>query len=288
MKPVFVRGFSRSGGTLLATLLDAHQNIAMSYEQYPNLLMDEQGEALSFEVFLSWLRGCQSAAGRKHVPKKFVTFVVRWERSGISPRDLVHLAEGYPFGRFGNRLDYREGLAFIGFVADQKRQRESAKRWGLKCGNKFEDYQAVFPQARFLNITRDGRDVAASQLVTGAFNKDIGEIARGWCQTHRAFAQFASQSLEQCHQVFYERLVADPEAELRRICQFLEEPWDPAMLRHHEKNLTIFEVNHLSGDRLRVPIDGSKIGRWKTELSREMVAEFEEVGGELLRELGYD
>ena len=36
--PVFVRGLSRSGGTLLVTLLDAHPEIAMSYELYPTLL----------------------------------------------------------------------------------------------------------------------------------------------------------------------------------------------------------------------------------------------------------
>ena len=37
-QPIFVRGMSRSGGTLVVTLLDAHPDVAMSYELYPNVL----------------------------------------------------------------------------------------------------------------------------------------------------------------------------------------------------------------------------------------------------------
>lgn len=37
-----------------------------------------------------------------------------------------------------------------------------------------------------------------------------------------------------CHSVFYDRLVAQPEQELRKICDFLGEPWEEQMLRYHE------------------------------------------------------
>jgi len=39
---------------------------------------------------------------------------------------------------------------------------------------------------------------------------------------------------DRCHPVFYDRLVADPEAELKKICAFLGEPWEERMLRYHE------------------------------------------------------
>jgi len=38
MKQIFVRGLSRSGGTLMVTVLDAHPKVAMSYEIYEHLL----------------------------------------------------------------------------------------------------------------------------------------------------------------------------------------------------------------------------------------------------------
>lgn len=38
VEPIFVRGISRSGGSLTATILDAHPDISMSYEIYPRLL----------------------------------------------------------------------------------------------------------------------------------------------------------------------------------------------------------------------------------------------------------
>ena len=39
--PIFIRGLSRSGGTLMVTLLDAHPDIAMSYELYPQMLEED-------------------------------------------------------------------------------------------------------------------------------------------------------------------------------------------------------------------------------------------------------
>ena len=40
--PIFVKGISRSGGTLLVTLLDAHPDIAMQYEMYPENLFQNR------------------------------------------------------------------------------------------------------------------------------------------------------------------------------------------------------------------------------------------------------
>ena len=44
-EPTFVRGMSRSGGTLMATVIDAHPDVAMSYELYPQLLELDDGTA---------------------------------------------------------------------------------------------------------------------------------------------------------------------------------------------------------------------------------------------------
>lgn len=50
--PIFVRGYSRSGGTLMVTILDAHPDIAMSYELYPNLLISKNGTDIELDLLL--------------------------------------------------------------------------------------------------------------------------------------------------------------------------------------------------------------------------------------------
>ncbi len=81
----------------------------------------------------------------------------------------------------------------------------------------------------------------------------------------------------------YEELVASPEAELRRICELAALEYDPAMLDYagsvdvsakpHQQNLQ------------RSPTRGLR--DWRRELSAADVTAFEEVAGDLLRELGY-
>jgi hypothetical protein len=40
-------------------------------------------------------------------------------------------------------------------------------------------------------------------------------------------------------------------------------------------------------DRISVPVDTAKIGRWQRELTPEQIAEFEKGAGDALAELGY-
>jgi len=55
--PIFIRGYSRSGGTLMVTILDAHPEIAMSYELYPNLLAPENGELIDIDRLIEVIKG---------------------------------------------------------------------------------------------------------------------------------------------------------------------------------------------------------------------------------------
>ena len=78
-EPIFVRRMSRSGGALMCTLLDAHGDIAMSYELYPALV--ETGSDVDLRSFAA------ECAPTAH----FSTFVARSQRGGLCDHDFARL-----------------------------------------------------------------------------------------------------------------------------------------------------------------------------------------------------
>jgi hypothetical protein len=93
---------------------------------------------------------------------------------------------------------------------------------------------------------------------------------------------------------------------LRRVCEFIDLPWDPAVLAYHERaaeRLTEMagelraDGNHATQEAgYRIdnhapttrPPDPSKLDKWKAEMTSEDIAAYESVAGELLKELGYE
>jgi hypothetical protein len=287
--PIFVRGLSRSGGTLLVTLLDAHPDVAMSYELYPTLLEPESPGGVRFVQEIacvlrgSWLR----QRARARLPTRGVrTFVARCERSGLGLREVARLLEAHLDA--GDSFDSTAGrLRFIERCAVRKMTREGKIRWGLKCNNRYDQYRSLWPSAYFLDVLRDGRDVLASQLTTGAFDSSPEEVAQSWVQTHQRFLALRDEPGVRAHLVRYEDLVTDPEPEIERLCAFLDLPPHPQMLDFHRRRLTIYRASHLSMDRISRPIDARRVGRWRKELAPEQVADFEAVAGDLLRRMNY-
>lgn len=150
-----------------------------------------------------------------------------------------------------------------------------------------------FPQAKILLVIRDGRDVACSiRDRTGSLRQGIER----WVKDNDAGKPFWDHP-SVC--VFrYEDLVNHPEATLRKLTTFLDERYEPRMLKYHttprryyaktiERPVNPRGSNHnqYRNWQINQPIfNGS--GRWRT-LDADELAMIDEVGGELLRELGY-
>jgi hypothetical protein len=109
----------------------------------------------------------------------------------------------------------------------------------------FEDLLEVFPGARFIFCVRDPRAVTASMLQVGerarkgghlapSITRSTAAIIRTIRRTNRAGFEAARLS-ERVLPVVYERLVAEPEQETKRICGFLGLAWSSEMLRPGEK-----------------------------------------------------
>jgi hypothetical protein len=288
--PVFIRGYSRSGGTLMVTILDAHPQIAMSYELYPHLLSSSSGAHINIDSLIKTLNTAKNikSAGKKIDDRNLRTFILRAARGNLNNRDLarllkIHVDDGMDFS------DTRGRLKFVERCCTEKMKKEGKIRWGLKCSNKYEDYLSMWPDAYFINIIRDGRDVLASQLNTGSFNKTPADVAKGWVNTHSLFRKLTEKPDVHAYEIYYENLVQHPEEEIRKLCDFLKIPFDKALLLFYQKDLTIYaeKTGHLSAKRISKPIDASKVGRWKKDVMESQLKEFYSVAGEAMRLFGY-
>lgn len=86
-------------------------------------------------------------------------------------------------------------------------------------------------ESRFIHLIRDGRAVAASRL-RKLPKVTMGHVARQWAHNVRRSQRLLRRCPGRKTELIYERIQADPEAELKRLCAFLEFDFEPGMLEY--------------------------------------------------------
>jgi hypothetical protein len=142
---------------------------------------------------------------------------------------------------------------------------------------------ARFPEARFVHVVRDGRDVALSLLEVPWGPDSIEGAAVHW-RRQVLDGRAASLGPDRYRELRYEALVADPERELRSLAAWLELPYDHAMLRYRGRPLVIPYAEHHR--RLALPPTPG-LRDWRRDMPAADVACFEAVAGDALRDFGY-
>lgn len=149
-----------------------------------------------------------------------------------------------------------------------------------------------FPDACFVHIIRDGRDVALSLDKRGwsrplPWDKDKGLLAAGlyWEWIVRKGRRYGSLLGPQYMEVRYEFLVEHPRAALAQLGEFIQHDLDydriqQASIGSLKNPLTSFK-EELKEGRF-VPV-----GRWKDKFPPQQLLWFEDLVGDYLQELGY-
>ena len=84
--------------------------------------------------------------------------------------------------------------------------------------------------------------------------------------------------------VVYERLLAEPQCEIRTLLDFLGLPWHDDVLRHHQLHHGI-SVGNTVNDR---PIDPDNVGKWRTSLNDGDLVVLREICGPTAARFGYE
>jgi hypothetical protein len=292
---VLLGGDNRSGTTLLSVVLDSHRELVVG----PELDFTEPRD-LGPHV----LAACELVAGRD--PRVLgpgtgsadpywydgAHFVKQCERFGISIPQLTDTIAEVSAELGTNLADFEERCMLIDRLGNLRRARTGAARWGLKLQRRIryvDRYARRWPQAKFVHVIRDGRDLAASHLhtVPSWGYKTIEDAALGWLDvvSRPHAAAPAGRYLE----IRYEDLVTDLPGTTGQITKFLGIAWDPSLLRHTEYDHSLFAHpwGHPAAQAAARPITADRIGRHRRELTRAQVAAFESIAGAELERLGY-
>jgi hypothetical protein len=187
-------------------------------------------------------------------------------------------------------------------------ERQGKTRWGDKTPGYVREMvriQGVLPEARFIHLIRDGRDVALSMMGMSWGPSSVEAAARRW-RKRIMRAREQVPRVKHYIEVRYEDLIADTEPTLRRVCEFIELPFDEAMLDYHERAPERLQEKARDLDRgpdrppvsaehrmashalTSEPPDPNRLARWRSEMSEADRALFEGIAGDLLADLGYE
>jgi hypothetical protein len=287
-----VVGVSRSGTTLLRLMLDAHPELAIPPETHFVPKVVNVCERLIAE-------GASTAEVREQALAAMTTHP-RWGDFGLADEVVRSLMERHDPLTAGDaiRSFYEAYATAVG-----------KPRWGDKSPPytwKALRIQRALPEAHFIHIIRDGRDVALSLSEVSWGPDDVTLAAEKWVtEVRRARKRAKGLARGTYMELRFEDLVAEPEPVLRKIARFVDLPWDEAMLDYHRQAETRMSremartLKPLGGGTITAeertrqhelvsqPPSQSRVGRWRTEMSPEDRAAFEGVAGKLLKKLGY-
>ena len=218
--PVFIVGMPRSGTSLVEQILSTHSRVAGAGEL---MLVGEEAARLAR------LEGYP-----EHLPDAAA---------------LKRFAEGY-IGR----------LSRIGAGSQYVTDKNPANFLNLGL------IALALPNARVIHCRRDRRDVALScyfQNFVGpgqAFSYDLGDLAHYHDAYLRLMRHWQGVLPLAMIDIDYEALVADQEAETRRMLAFLGLEWEPACLDFQHNRRTVATASHT---QVRQPIYSRSVGRWR-------------------------
>jgi hypothetical protein len=174
--------------------------------------------------------------------------------------------------------------------------RRGKTRWADKTPRyalSLEYIDELFPTCQVVHVVRDGRDVVASHQDRWGMVSACKAV-RKWplyIRTARA-AAFRLPS-DRYLEVRYEDLVHETEPTLRRLLDFLGEPWDPAVLAHETRPHDVQpRYARLTASRRVASGEGtaiyrSSVGSHRRRLHPALLLLFHAVSGRTLHELGY-
>lgn len=289
---IFICGMSRSGTTLLTTVLDSHPDVSMGYELLPaDLPTVPQMMALLSEKIAEYQDDVPAIckALKQENLKAFATFVNRCYRTNVLPQELLEelgaIKEQPTFKLDTNQFPFR--IAISKLVVDKKRQKEGTIAQGFKINAPgFEQVHKLLPSSTFIYILRDPRDVVASHIKRG-FDRTVPQIIKAWRSYLENFIKLQKKYPEQTYLIRYEDLVADPDRFVKEIVEACGLPFVTEVREFFRSKASVHTSGHANTEELSQDFFTSSIGRWKQELDIETVHEIERLCGKLLEEFRY-
>ena len=218
--PIFVVGLPRSGSTLIEQILSSHSQIEATME------------LLNVPAIIDRL-------------------------DGPYPEALLDL-DGDPFEALGEEyIEETRPFRNLGRAFFIDKMPENFRHVGL--------IHLMLPNAKIIDARRHPLACGISNFRQDfesdyAFTYDLKTLGRYWRDYAELMAHWDRVLPAKVHRVFHERLIAEPEAEIRRMLDFLGMPFEEACLRFYENDRPVLTA---SSEQVRQPIFKTQIEQWQ-------------------------
>jgi tetratricopeptide (TPR) repeat protein len=224
--PIFIVGLPRSGSTLIEQILGSHPDVEGTHE------LPDLG------------RVARSTASRRQDRQKYPGVI-----TSLTTEDLARLGADY-------------------LQRTQRHRQEGTPRFTDKMPNNFAHIgllSLILPNAKIINAKRHPLDSCFGcfkQLFARGqpFTYDLFEIGEFYFEYDRLMKHWHHVLPGKVLDVQYEHVVGDLEAEVRRMLDYCELPWDDACLSYYESDRA---VKTASSEQVRRPIYATSKHRWR-------------------------
>jgi Sulfotransferase family len=256
---LFIGGFPSGGTDLTKNIVNAHPDIHISgempfiyflskYGYFAETLFKTSEEVTAFKTVLIKLDKWKNLENINFIPKQYP----------ITIEDLLH-------NFFSNSCS---------LIYGNKTPQNSENIEGLL---------RIFPEALFLIVVRDVRDIALSWRKK--WGKDMLLCAQKWNDRMKKMVHTLDDlPAKKYHLIFYEQLVDHLPKNAADICTFLSIPPSEKMSSFHEHVEKIIDGKINYGKK----IVSSNYNKWEKHLNPKDIKRIEEVAFDMLTYFGYE
>ncbi|XP_070572642.1 protein-tyrosine sulfotransferase 1-like [Ptychodera flava] len=259
MPLIFIGGVPRSGTTLMRAMIDAHEDVRCGEETrlVPRLLGMRQSWKRSQK---EWNRLKEAGLTDNVINDALSAFILE-----------VIAKHGEPAPRLCNKDPFTlKSMTYL---------------------------RELFPSAKYILMIRDGRATVHSIIsrkvtISGFDITNYRDCLQKWnLAIENMYGQCMQVGPNYCLPVHYEQLVLHPEAQLRKITEFLDLPWDERVLHHEDAigkpgGISLSKVER-STDQVIKPINLDALTSWVGHIPQEVLDDMPYVAP-MLQRLGYD
>ena len=226
--PIFIVGLPRSGSTLVEQILASHSLVE----------------------------------GTQELPD--ITMIAR----GVAKRTTRNEASAYPRALEKFSADELRALGERYMTHTRVQRKTSRPLFIDKMPNNFAHVgliQLILPNARIIDARRHplgcGFSCFKQHFARGqTFTYDLDELGRYYRDYVELMAHFDAVLPGRVHRVFYENMVEDTAAEVRRLLDYCGLPFEAGVLRFHENQRA---VRTASSEQVRQPIFRDGLEQWR-------------------------
>jgi hypothetical protein len=281
-QPIFILGNPRSGTSLLRLMLHSHSAINIPPESHFFLWLEEKYGKWNISLLDNYLNDLFKS-----------TKIETWKLDEIGLKDFIKNNTCTSYSQLTSLVYQYYGIT----------HNTESVFWGDKNSlwtDKLERINYYFPDAYYVYIIRDGRDVACSYKSLNAkkmthkyapkLDDDISKIAKKWLCNNINLEDFLLKMPKaNVVKIRYEDLLQKPEKTLRSVLDILGLKFEKTQLNYFNRKKENIEPDLFFNwkEKLLKPIDTSNIGKYKSELSVSEINVFNSIAYQLLKENSY-